>query len=88
MSAPVQVWHDKPYRYEIPVKDGQTIEIEVIQGFHQYTKQELKELILKLNPKSYYIQKNIDKLISKIYNKIKVKPQEKNATELEKVSFL
>lgn len=77
LSAPVQVWHDKPYRYEIPVKDGQTIEIEAIQGFHQYTKQELKELILKLNPKSYYIQKNIDKLISKIYNKIKVKPQEK-----------
>lgn len=87
MSAPVQVWHDKPYRYEIPVKDGQTIEIEVIQGFHQYTKQELKELILKLNPKSYYIQKNIDKLISKIYNKIKVKPQEKKCNRAREGLF-
>lgn len=87
LSAPVQVWHDKPYRYEIPVKDGQTIEIEVIQGFHQYTKQELKELILKLNPKSYYIQKNIDKLISKIYNKIKVKPQEKKCNRAREGLF-
>lgn len=82
LSAPIATWHDKPFRYEMPVKDGQIIEIEVIQAFHQYTKEELKDLILKLNPKSDYIQKNINKLISKIYNKIKAKPQERKSNKV------
>ena len=74
LSAPVQTWHDKPYRFEMPVKDGQVINIEVAQQYHQYTKDELKDVILKLNPNSDYIRQNIKRLTDKIYNKITVKP--------------
>ena len=74
LSAPVQTWHDKPYRFEMPVKDGQVINIEVAQQYHQYTKDELKDVILKLNPNSDYIRQNINRLTDKIYDKITVKP--------------
>ena len=74
LTAPVATWHDKPYRFEMPVKDGQVINIEVAQQYHQYTKDELKDVILKLNPNSDYIRQNIKRLTDKIYNKITVKP--------------
>ena len=74
LSSPVQTWHDKPYRFEMPVKDGQLINIEVAQQYHQYTKDELKDVILKLNPNSDYIRQNIKRLTDKIYNKITVTP--------------
>ncbi len=73
LSAPVATWHDKPYRYEMPVKDGQVINVEVVQQYHQYGKDELKDVILKLNPNSEYIKENIDKLTDKIYKKITIK---------------
>lgn len=74
LTAPVATWHDKPYRFEMPVKDGQVINIEVAQQYHQYTKDELKDVILKLNPNSDYIRQNIKRLTDKIYNKITVNP--------------
>ena len=74
LTAPVATWHDKPYRFEMPVKDGQVINIEVAQQYHQYTKDELKDVILKLNPNSDYIRQNINRLTDKIYDKITVKP--------------
>ena len=74
LTAPVATWHDKPYRFEMPVKDGQVINIEVAQQYHQYTKDELKDVILKLNPNSDYIRRNINRLTDKIYDKITVKP--------------
>lgn len=74
LSVPVQTWHDKPYRFEMPVKDGQVINIEVAQQYHQYTKDELKDIILKLSPNSDYIRQNINLLTDKIYDKITVKP--------------
>ena len=74
LSVPVQTWHDKPYRFEMPVKDGQVINIEVAQQYHQYTKDELQDVILKLNPNSDYIRRNINRLTDKIYDKITVKP--------------
>lgn len=70
LSSPVATWHDKPFRYEMPVKDGQVVRVEVVQQYHQYAKEELKDVILKLNPNSDYIKKNINKLIGKIYKKI------------------
>lgn len=73
LTAPVATWHDKPYRFEMPVKDGQVINIEVAQQYHQYTKDELKDVILKLNPNSDYIRQNINRLTDKIYDKITVK---------------
>lgn len=74
LTAPVATWHDKPYRFEMPVKDGQVVTVEVVQQYHQYTKDELQDVILKLNPNSDYIKENIEKLTNKIYDKITVKP--------------
>ena len=70
LSAPVATWHDKPFRYEMPVKDGQIVKVEVVQQYHQYSKDELKDVILKLNQNSDYINEHINKLTTKIYNKI------------------
>ena len=70
LSAPIATWHDKPFRYEKPVKDGQVVKVEVAQQYHQYSKDELKDVILKLNPNSDYINEHINKLTTKIYNKI------------------
>ena len=74
LTAPVATWHDKPYRFEMPVKDGQVVTVEVVQQYHQYAKDELKDVILKLNPNSDYIRQNINRLTDKIYDKITVKP--------------
>ena len=60
LSTPVSVWHDKPYYYEMPVKDGQKITVEIEQIYHPYSKEELKDIILKLNPKSDFISKYLD----------------------------
>ena len=63
LSAPVATWHDKPYHYEMPVKDGQTVSVEIEQQPHQYTKDELKDLILKLNPNDAYIASHVAKIV-------------------------
>lgn len=86
LSAPVETWHDKPFRYEMPVKDGQVVKVEVVQQYHQYSKDELKDVILKLNPNSDYINVNINKLTKKIYKKITVKMTTSNST-LQKTLF-
>ena len=70
LSAPIATWHDKPFRYEKPVKDGQIVKVEVVQQYHQYSKDELKDVILKLNPNSDYINENVEELTNKIYTKI------------------
>ena len=72
LSAPIATWHDKPFRYEMPVKDGQIVKVDLVQQYHQYSKDELKDVILKLNPNSDYIKENIEKLTNKIYKKITV----------------
>jgi hypothetical protein len=63
LSAPVATWHDKPYHYEMPVKDGQTVSVEIEQQYHQYTEDELKDLILKLNPNDAYIASHVAKIV-------------------------
>ena len=69
LSMPVATWHDKPYRYEMSVKDGQQITVEFEQQPHPYTIDELKDTILKLNPNSAYIAKNIDKIADYVFAK-------------------
>ena len=49
LSVPVATWHDKPFRCEMPVKNGQVVKVEVVQQYHQYSKGELKDVILKLS---------------------------------------
>ena len=70
LSCLTAVWHDKPWRYAMPVKDGQEVWIEYEQQIHPYSREELREIILILNPTSEAIQKNIDVLTDKIYKAI------------------
>ncbi len=79
LSAPVATWHDKPYRYEMPVKDGQQITVEFEQQPHPYTSDELKDIILKLNPNSTYIKQNINKIAEQISGSASTLPEEKNS---------
>ena len=58
----------------MPVKDGQKITVEVEQTLHPYTREELKETILKMYPNSEYIQKKIDKILKKMSPLIKKAP--------------
>ncbi|MGN1091244.1 MAG: hypothetical protein ACI4RJ_01970, partial [Alphaproteobacteria bacterium] len=66
LSIPVSVWHDKPYRYEMPVKDGQEITLEIKQQPHQYLEEELRDLIFKLYPNNEYIKDDIKVMVDKI----------------------
>ncbi len=66
LSSPIAVWHDNPWRYEMPVKDGQEVRVEYEQQTHPYTRKELKETILKLNPLSEVIHENINALTDEI----------------------
>ena len=59
LKEPISAWHDKPFVYEMPVKDGQMVDVIITQRPHKYKAEELGELILKLNPNSDYIKQNI-----------------------------
>ena len=91
LSSPVATWHDKPFKYEMPVKDGQVVKIAFEQRPHQYAKSELKDVILKLNPNNNYIKTNIDKIVTKVAKtyakpltlKPEVKPAEVKASPEE-----
>lgn len=74
LAAPVSVWHDKDFRYEMPVKNGQIVKVEVAQQYHQYTKAELQDLILKLNSNSEYVKKHLQKIVDKVYRQTHIKP--------------
>ena len=87
LSTPVATWHDKPYHYEMPVKDGQQITVEVEQKYHNYTEDELKDLILKLNLSSEYIRNNIDSVMSELEKQFPIISEEtKRRIELENKS--
>ena len=66
LSSPIAVWHDKPWYYEMPVKDGQEVWVEYERLPHPYSREELKETILMLNPTSEVISGNIDTLTDKV----------------------
>ena len=66
LSSPIAVWHDKPWRYEMPVKDGQEILVEYERQAHPYSREDLKETILKLNPTWGAVQENIDVLTDEV----------------------
>lgn len=70
LSKPISVWHDAPFNYQMPVKDGQVVKLEVVQQYHTYSMAELKDIISKLNSGSEYVAKRINRLTRKIYKKI------------------
>ncbi len=76
LSTPVATWHDKPYRYEMPVKDGQEITLEVEQQYHQYTEDELRNILLKLNYNSEYVVLNIDEIIKELRKQLPIIDEE------------
>ena len=66
LSTHVSTWHDKPWRYAMPVKNKQKVYIEYERYPHFYSREELKDTILKLNPSSDVIRENIDALTDEI----------------------
>lgn len=67
LTAPISVWHDKPFQYEMAVKDKQNISVKIEQSYHPYNKEELREIISKLSLGSQYEQPDI---IKKVYQKL------------------
>ena len=59
-------WYGKPITIEFPVKDGQEITLEVEQQYHQYTKDELKDIISKLYPQCTCINEFLDYYKNKV----------------------
>lgn len=49
LDEPITAWHDKAFVYEMKVKDSEIIDVEVIKSPYPYTKNELKDLIIKLS---------------------------------------
>lgn len=68
LSEPVATWHDKPFKYEMPVEDGQEVTLEIEQQYHQYSREELKDIISKLNVIS--AEQLTDELIDTVYQKM------------------
>ena len=66
LSSPIAVWHDKPWSYQMSVKDGQEVWIEYEQQIHPYSRKELKETLLKLNPTLGVIHEDINALTDEI----------------------
>ena len=76
LTAPVATWHDKPFRYEMDVKDGQTVMVEIEQTPHQYEQEELNTLIKTFYPNLT----DFDKISKKVYAHFV--PQEKESFSL------
>lgn len=64
-TKPVATWHDKPFKYEMPVKNGQEIILEFEQSYHQYREDELKDLLIKLGSDKNNIENMVKDLSSK-----------------------
>lgn len=53
LSKPIAAWHGKSIKYTIPVEDGQTVTVEIEQTYHQYSREELYEIITQQNHHPY-----------------------------------
>ncbi|MBR1601006.1 MAG: glycosyltransferase, partial [Alphaproteobacteria bacterium] len=69
LLEPKEVWHDEPYRYEMPVSDGQEIIMRIEQQPHKYTEDELKDLLFKLSYDKEYVKENIECAINSLKDK-------------------
>ena len=72
LDAPVAAWHDKPFHYEMPVKDGQEIILEIEQQYHEYVEDVLKDVVSKVCAGNNFITDNIGTLFDKLKKKIPV----------------
>lgn len=62
LSKPLNVWHNQYKQFVLNVKDGQVVHICFIRGYYQYSKEELREIILKIRGQADFVQKNIRKI--------------------------
>jgi len=49
LSMPITTWHDKASAYEMNVTDGKEILLSIEQRYHNYSSNELKDMVTKLN---------------------------------------
>lgn len=77
LNAPISVWHDKPYNYEMNVKNGDVIYITFETQYHQYPKWELQNIIFALNWNNMNVLKKLRKIRKGIAKKIKPKKASK-----------
>lgn len=77
LNAPIEVWHDKPFKYTYNVTDKQQIKIEVETEKYIYnTQQELETLLSKLYPNQHFSNKILKRYINSTkYSKIKYLPE-------------
>lgn len=68
LSVSIAAWHDKPFKYDMPVENRQEITVEIEQQYHQYIEDELKDTILKLTSNS--VKDNLDKIIEELKKEI------------------
>lgn len=70
LSKPIQVWHDEFFRYTQPVKDKDQIILEVTASPHVYNRENLRDVVQKMNTHSDYIQEHLDEIASLLHQKI------------------
>ena len=69
LFAPIETWHNEPFKYEMPVKDGQEIYLEFEQQYHKYIEDELKTIIQKCDQYKEDTNSNIDEILNAIRDK-------------------
>ena len=52
LSSPISTWHDKPYRYKMPVQNTQELTIEIENEYYAYSKESLLDILEKFNKES------------------------------------
>lgn len=62
LTEPLSVWHNKYKQFSFDVKDGQIVHVCFVREYYQYSKDELRSIILKIKHQSKYVQDNIRKI--------------------------
>lgn len=67
LPKPIAVWHDEPFCYEMPVRDGQIVTVVIEQKYHPYNFEELTNTVKMLRLGSEYED---NRVIKQAYRKI------------------
>ena len=65
LGRSVNTWHDEPYRYELDVKNGQNISIDVETTDYNYSESELYDVVCKTHPSVVIDQQKFVKYLKK-----------------------
>lgn len=80
LKIPVTVWHDKPFKYEMPVKDGQVVQIAFEQSLHNYAPADLTDTLKKLFPSSNYVLGHMNSIVKTLVKKMPNQKKEAKKT--------